>query len=407
MSLPREGARDTGEGILVSMTPDVCRTPNGPAMPPIPYSVWAKQNNSAAATAATVRQTGMTSHTSASLITVTHGDAPGVGGGVKSGTVGSICQPRTWSKTVRFEGKNAVRHDDEWWMNRKNCHGQLTYLKDTKVYDPTPDIKGTSALTRNAVDEAASALKSSGIDAIPDMHLAQATTLPPGIGAFLRGPLVRPPGAPVIPRPSAPQVPRTAPPAPEPPLPPTIGPRPGIPEGLKPKVSPPEETQPQGEKQGGPDSGPSDDTNRTSRDKCPTKEFCFNYHGDKYDEFQNQLQMQNDGLNNLSPAAVLSNMANYGSPKSEKVAADAKSAARLDAIRKGESITGKAALHRVDQIAGGDPGDVPRMGDGSVNSSIGSSWRYKKEDLREHAEVLRKNNCPKMKVDLYDCAMRA
>ena len=176
------------------MTPDVCRTPNGPAMPPIPYSVWAKQNDSAAATAAPERQTGMTSHTSASLITVTHGDAPGVGGGVKSRTVGSICQPKTWSKTVRFEGKNAVRHDDEWWMNRKNCHGQLTYLKDTKVYDPTPDAKETSALTSKAVEEAASALKGADLDAIPDTHLAQ-------VGAFLKAikGIRRPPPPPPIP----------------------------------------------------------------------------------------------------------------------------------------------------------------------------------------------------------------
>lgn len=38
-------------------------------------------------------------------------------------------------------------------------------------------------------------------------------------------------------------------------------------------------------------------------------------------------------------------------------------------------IKGQAALHNPDQIAGGDPVKVSRMGDASVNSSIGVQWR--------------------------------
>ena len=38
-------------------------------------------------------------------------------------------------------------------------------------------------------------------------------------------------------------------------------------------------------------------------------------------------------------------------------------------------ISTQAALHNPDQIAGGDPSKVSRMGDAGVNSSIGSQWR--------------------------------
>jgi hypothetical protein len=36
-SLPLEGSRDTGEGILISIYPDVCLTPVGGVMVAIPY----------------------------------------------------------------------------------------------------------------------------------------------------------------------------------------------------------------------------------------------------------------------------------------------------------------------------------------------------------------------------------
>ncbi|MGL5734032.1 MAG: polymorphic toxin type 15 domain-containing protein, partial [Beijerinckiaceae bacterium] len=63
--------------------------------------------------------------------------------------------------------------------------------------------------------------------------------------------------------------------------------------------------------------------------------------------------------------------------------------------------------HRVDMIAGGNPSDVVGMGDGPVNSSIGSSWRSKQKELKAHAEDLQKRGCPLMKVWLADCDMIA
>jgi hypothetical protein len=132
-SLPLEGSRDTGEGILISIYPDVCLTPVGGVMVAIPYTIYAYQSDDAN-TAATVRQTSLRSHTSASIITHCYGDEAGTGGGVTSGTHNSICEPKTWSPTVRFEGHGAVRHQDEWWMNKRNTIGKLTYIKDQKEY---------------------------------------------------------------------------------------------------------------------------------------------------------------------------------------------------------------------------------------------------------------------------------
>lgn len=137
MATPREGSRDTGEGILVSSLPDWCRLPDGT---PVPFTICAIQGDDAN-TAASVRQTKLRSHTTASLIINCKGDEPGTGLGVRSNTVGSICQPKTWSKTVRIEGHHAVRHNDEWWMNNKNTFGKLFYVENVDTHDATPQSK--------------------------------------------------------------------------------------------------------------------------------------------------------------------------------------------------------------------------------------------------------------------------
>ncbi|MEJ6392365.1 DUF4150 domain-containing protein [Gymnodinialimonas sp. 2305UL16-5] len=139
MSGPNEGSRDTGKGLIVSVTPDVCKTPVGSSMPPIPYSIYAIQGDDAN-TAATVRMTGQRAHNMASIVTQCSGDAPGTGGGIKSGTTGSICHPRSHSNSVRIQGEWAVRHNDYWDMNNRNTIGKLTWVENTETPNPTPAI---------------------------------------------------------------------------------------------------------------------------------------------------------------------------------------------------------------------------------------------------------------------------
>lgn len=80
MSTPKEGSRDIGDGIIISLSPDVCLTPVGSSTVPVPYSVFAYQSDDAN-TAATVRMTGKRAHNMGSVVTATKGDGPGTSGG--------------------------------------------------------------------------------------------------------------------------------------------------------------------------------------------------------------------------------------------------------------------------------------------------------------------------------------
>ena len=128
-----EGSRDTDEGIVVSTEPDICLTPSGGTMVPVGYNICAKQADDARTTP-TVKLTSLRSHNMASLITTCHGDEAGTGGGVKSGTHNGICEPKGHSATVYSEGKQMIRHTDEWWMNNRNTVGKLIYVKDAGAY---------------------------------------------------------------------------------------------------------------------------------------------------------------------------------------------------------------------------------------------------------------------------------
>lgn len=133
-SKAREGSRDTDEGIIVSVEPDMCWTPMGGSMVAVPYRIWARQQD-VAAMANTVRQTSMRTHVKESLVLRCYGDEPGIGGGVISGTTGATCTPKTYSMTVFAEGRNVARHDDDWWMNNRNTFGKLYYIDDQKSYE--------------------------------------------------------------------------------------------------------------------------------------------------------------------------------------------------------------------------------------------------------------------------------
>jgi hypothetical protein len=84
--------------------------------------------------------TGQRAHNIASLVTQCSGDAPGTGTGVVSGTVGSVCHPKSHSGSVRIRGAWAIRHNDEWYMNNRNTVGKLTYVRNTSPFEETPAV---------------------------------------------------------------------------------------------------------------------------------------------------------------------------------------------------------------------------------------------------------------------------
>lgn len=208
MSIPREGSRDISNGIIVSVTPDVCKTPVGSSLVPVPYSITAVQADDAN-TAATVRMTRRRSHNMASLVTKCVGDAPGTGTGIVSGTVGSVCRPKTHSGTVNIEGRPAIRHSDEWYMNNRNTVGKLTYIETRETFDVTPAI----ILSQNSSLEAPSAEEMSPFVAaiLGGMERAREERLPEGSYQLAQALEVLG-GRPALPRPSVPQLPMSNPP---------------------------------------------------------------------------------------------------------------------------------------------------------------------------------------------------
>lgn len=110
-------ARKQSGWTVVSVTPDVCKTPMGSSTPPVPYPVTAELNT-ATGVARSVRANGYPVVVyNMSYTPQTIGDAAGTAKGVKSGTVQGKCYPKDHSSTVHAEGKLIVRHDDLFWMN--------------------------------------------------------------------------------------------------------------------------------------------------------------------------------------------------------------------------------------------------------------------------------------------------
>lgn len=113
------GARKSSTFWAVTEEPDVCLTPMGPAMVPVPYMLYTSFEGSDNCIA-NVRFNGKPAfvwdHSHAPRVT---GDEPGTGGGVKSG----VNVGRTWahekSGNVRAGGRRIVRKGDKCWMNMK------------------------------------------------------------------------------------------------------------------------------------------------------------------------------------------------------------------------------------------------------------------------------------------------
>ena len=127
------------------------------------------------------------------------------------------------------------------------------------------------------------------------------------------------------------------------------------------------------------------------------------------EEFAGQLQGQENGLNKQTLATNMDNRENFEQRKAEtgngRDVGEAKKQQEItrekalhDRIaenqEKGMSfskakqeaeewIKDQAALHEPDQIAGGDPTKVIRMGDAKVNSSIGSQWKSRVNQLAD------------------------
>lgn len=126
--MPKEAARGlNGIAIVISMAPDVCKTPVGPSLVPIPYPIVAIFSL-ATNTKPKVLFASEPAFTLDSFIQQVIGDEPGVGGGIKSGTFKMIAKPIEFSSTVKSQSQNVIRNNDKFEMNNGNTIGILIFI---------------------------------------------------------------------------------------------------------------------------------------------------------------------------------------------------------------------------------------------------------------------------------------
>lgn len=129
------------------------------------------------------------------------------------------------------------------------------------------------------------------------------------------------------------------------------------------------------------------------------KQFKRNKNHDS-PEYNRQYNEQMDTLQSMSAADWLRNRIDYlengrtpDSLRAQQAARDAAFNAKVTELRRsGESrasaqqiaeqwLSGQAATHRLDGIAGGDVTDISGVGDSRINSSLGSQWRSRVGDV--------------------------
>lgn len=113
-------ARHSGkQATIVCLAPDVCLTPVGNAIVPIPYMIISQLSWSET-TAKSTTLTGEEAFTMASRTNKVTGDEPGVKGGVKSGVNKGWCRPISKKTNVFVEGRELIQNDNLYDMN---CNG--------------------------------------------------------------------------------------------------------------------------------------------------------------------------------------------------------------------------------------------------------------------------------------------
>ena len=155
--------------MVVCDSPDVCLTPQGSGMAPVPYSIVAYFSDSAM-TKTKVFMRGEPVFTVKSHITRVQGDEAGVGGGQLSGVNLGQCRVVNMSHTlsVRAEGEFIVYNSSKVWMNCSgpngtgNTVGTVIFLGSTKVITDSGGGDGGMGGMPENMDEMAAAKNKAG-----------------------------------------------------------------------------------------------------------------------------------------------------------------------------------------------------------------------------------------------------
>jgi len=132
--MDKSAARKNGQGgVIICSAPDVCKTPVGNSVVPIPYMITSMLSFTKRE-ASSVEFGGLKAFNMNSRTDKVIGDEPGTLGGVKSGVNRGWCKPITNHPTVMVEDHNLVLNDCMYDMNcagpegSGNTVGRLMYF---------------------------------------------------------------------------------------------------------------------------------------------------------------------------------------------------------------------------------------------------------------------------------------
>ncbi|MFK7986988.1 MAG: DUF4150 domain-containing protein [Sandaracinaceae bacterium] len=172
-----EAARQTAEPIVIADSPDVCLTPMGSSVVPVPYPIVAYFNDTVGTTT-TVAFTQDPVFTTVSDIVGVEGDEAGTLLGVASGSHagGSYCHviPMAHTPVVKTEGNLIVYHSSKMGMNCPAPQGPYNTIgtviwqqtSGTTSADENGEVDGETnpAATPETADEVAASAPESGPD---------------------------------------------------------------------------------------------------------------------------------------------------------------------------------------------------------------------------------------------------
>lgn len=133
MSVPISARKD-GANMIVGKGPDVCKTPMGSSMVPVPYMTMVTLAPSTR-TAKTVRNNGKPDFNLNTRTRLVTGHEPGVGKGVVDAGYKGFAHVQKGSSTVYSEGYAVTRNNDPAWINAASAGPTET----KRVKMPKPD----------------------------------------------------------------------------------------------------------------------------------------------------------------------------------------------------------------------------------------------------------------------------
>ncbi|OZY87476.1 hypothetical protein CBP51_11025 [Cellvibrio mixtus] len=116
------GIAHKGSGGMSTVFPDVCKTPVGSAVVPIPYPSIGKSSDTSKGPK-TVVIDGQMPMVKGAVYSTSTGDEAGTLKGVISSQNKAECEFMMYSFDVKFEGKNVCRLGDPLFHNKKNTMG--------------------------------------------------------------------------------------------------------------------------------------------------------------------------------------------------------------------------------------------------------------------------------------------